>query len=1532
MRKFYLILVSFLIFASTIGFAQAISISDPDVSEFPRVMSSMMAFQPGGDTYSDLSVADFEVWENGVQIPPSQLEVWCNISPMKVVLVLDKSTSMQDIVDTVRKWDWVVEGATNFINNFQFANGSEIAITVFGGTSSLKCNFTNDRQLLFDSLKTVTPYGKTNYNAAFMGPYENPVDLLKNQPAKFRRIVVFLTDGLHDDDQAGPVLVDSISNQLVNNNIQTFAISLLTEQNNDLSNIAYNSGGGYNLVTKRKQLADIYSNIAEQIKDKNMCFLAWRTNPVCDEIERWKKVKIVYKRHSIEINKIYQVPETGIAKLASDEKTYQFGNPTMGNYRDVVITLTAESFDASISDFNINPPSYFNIVDYGYGEGVQPTYPIIVEKGKSHKIVLRFTPSGTITFRKANLIVNSNPCSSLIPLIGGVPEITVTNPMESDVFSACDNIEIKWSGVSAQTKTDLFYSKNDGNTWTQFATGITNNKYTWKPNFEQVDLRLKAEVSPTQTYVWATSGGGKKNDIPNGIALSKNQDAVYVCGYLTENAVFGEKYIQNYGQTDAFLAKYDTDGNLEWIVNDGSNESDSAFAVTVDDQDNVYYVGTTYFNPLFGRKVTPSTSVMLAQHLFIAKYASNGGIVTANVIGANSTYPYFRAWGRSVKQSGQNIQVVGYYTGTIKFGSSTLAQANTPTLFVANFDKNLKFINAYKGGSVTSVKSVKDSKNFTYQIHNFTYYKDFDRYTLTSEGASDIAVTKYGLSSEGFDISDKFTVVFPKLSFTQTNLSLSPNCSLGDTCYHTYPALLKNTGIVPTTITGWEFTGELPLPSFFFVDSTLLNKTLLPDGTADVTLKINSPIDGDMNVSLRFYGNCTEEAQTAVYAHPDCMTKTLDTIDLGKVFIGTDKQISNNCIVENLNNISLTINPIILGKNANEFVLVKTQSDVIDPKSCYNGDIKFHPNAYGERTARINLNMQDPCGNQTIYLKGFGVYPSASLPDEVDWKVRRINTTYDSLIVIENPTTTTLSLNSIKWSDAPKSSEFAYTPFATYPQLIPAGGTITLPVSFSPTDDIAYESELIFEIQNKESINNIPVKLKGQGFYPELVVNYDCGVPVKPNETGIGTLTITNSSDNSLLRVDKIMLQTPAEIYKWYSGAEPAPFTVAPGESQSFEVSFTPTDNQPQSVRFNIWADDFDAKFESFWKNTSKVFDCQAVGITYPKQVKFGNNLICQNEEQTITIANTNETAPITLLLSQYNIIGDDEQYFTILEKTDTEIAGNGTFDLTISFYSNKPGLNTAKLIIPTNIGIDIEIDLEASVDILHISAESGDYKELPGASPEFKLRLKSPAFNQDITNLNFVITYPANQIRFDEKSFVSKLTTNWTWSKIDFSELGKIKFEGSGIIPTPFDDEIAEMKMMFLLDTGKTQLVTSLITYECYESWDELANIYTLPVCFDDGRTIYITLDGNAPILEPISPNPSNGMLNLRFSLGKKMKVQGAIYDVFGQFIKEIINDDYNAGMFEKEISIEDLNSGVYFIKFGTEAEKSIYKLIINK
>lgn len=1536
MIKKILYIFIFSIFTLYNSTAQTITMSEVDVTNFPRVQTSFMAYKPGGETYSDMNKNDFEVWENGVRIHPDSLKVWCNISPMKVVLVLDKSTSMQDMVDTLRRWDWVVEGAMNFINNMQYTNGSEVALVTFGSNARLLCDFTSDKKRLYDSLKTISPYGKTNYNAAFLGPYDSPIELLKTQPTNFRRIIVFLTDGMHDDDEAGAVKTTEITNALLNANVQCFAITLSDQPSVELNSISKASGGNYYQVTKFKQLSDLYLNIAHDIKDKNMCFLSWPTSMVCDEIERYKNVRIEYLRHGSTIKRVYQVPENGVSRILSDEKTYKFGNPKLGEYKDIEIEIFSENSDAHISNIQINPPTYFQVVDYGFGLGNPPVYPINLVKGQKYKLTIRFTPSGIVTFRKANLIITSSPCNAFFPLVGGIPELEVTNPIEGDVYSKCDSIEIKWSGVDSNTKTDLFYSLNDGQTWTTIARAKTGNSYKWRPGFDFSGIRVKAEVSPAQTYVWAVSGGGKANDLANGIAISKNKDAIYVCGYISDNIVLSDRYVQVIGKTDAFLAKFDLDGNLQWIVNDGTAENDSAFSVIVDDQDFIYYVGTTYYNPIFGKKITPPTFIMLAEYIFIAKYQSNGAIVTANALGANSNYPYFRAWARTVRQNGQFIEVIGYYTGEIRLGTLSLGNTTTPRLFTARYDKNLQLVALFAGGTVTTTTSVKDNDNFTYQIHNYTYFRDFDRFTVKSEGSTDFAITKFGLSSEGFDISDKFTIAQPKITLTNFNINLTPDCYLGDTCNYEYPLLVENNGLVPATITGYEFTGISPYPKYFQLDSSIIGKTLLPGEKTNLTIKINAYLATNMEVSLRLYGNCDENVSVKVRANPVCVTKVKDTIDFGRVFIGTTKKILVDDLVLNLNNIDLPIKPTIQGKNANEFKIVKVNPDTIYKKTKYSAEIQFNPQVYGQRVGRVALNMEVPCGMQNIQLVGFGVYPSATLPDVVDWGIRRTNRNYDTTIFIENPTTSELYLNEIKWNRSPKDKEFSFVNFLQYPLLLPPQSKTELQLTFSPNQEVPYESELLFVIQNKDEINEIPVLLKGQGFLPDLTVEWDCGSPVKVGQTAQSQLILTNNSQNSILSVDRITLVSINGVYNWGSGAKTDKFYIKPQEKQIIPIDFTPIDYSNNLVRIAIWADNYDAQFVDFWKQNSYNFYCQAIGVEYPSKSEFGTNISCESTIQGVTITNTNQSSDLQVLLSQATIIDTDAKYFELIDKNDIVIPGGQKKDIRISFTPDVPKENyNAKLIVPTNIGENIEVNLLGSAELVHIWPKEKSINKLPGESSEIILGLSiSKKTNQNLSKLDFKFYYPYNQVRIDEKSITSRLAENqWNWNKIDYSIPGEIHFIGTGNIPTPTNQEIISLKLKFMLDTGKTANLWSKIFYPCnLTSIDDLGEVYTLPVCFDQGRSIVIKLEGNAPILEPILPNPATDEIILKFSCAEKMNVYGEIIDMLGQKVSEIVNRQFDSGIYELTHQIDRLKAGIYFVRFGNENGNQVYKLIINK
>lgn len=73
----------------------------------------------------------------------------------------------------------------------------------------------------------------------------------------------------------------------------------------------------------------------------------------------------------------------------------------------------------------------------------------------------------------------------------------------------------------------------------------------------------------------------------------------------------------NAGATDGLLVKYDSDGNQKWIRQLGSSVADTAYAVTTDNAGNVFLTGVTAGN-LAGTRQSSSTDA------WIAKYDTNG--------------------------------------------------------------------------------------------------------------------------------------------------------------------------------------------------------------------------------------------------------------------------------------------------------------------------------------------------------------------------------------------------------------------------------------------------------------------------------------------------------------------------------------------------------------------------------------------------------------------------------------------------------------------------------------------------------------------------------------------------------------------------------------------------------------------------------------------------------------------------------------------------------------------------------------------
>ena len=134
-----------------------------------------------------------------------------------------------------------------------------------------------------------------------------------------------------------------------------------------------------------------------------------------------------------------------------------------------------------------------------------------------------------------------------------------------------------------------------------------------------------AKYDAAGNFAWARQAGAGGWDICECVTADPFGN-VYVTGY-TEGSLF----TPSLGNTDAFLAKYDPAGNILWSRQFGSSSGDWAYCAAGDRSGNVYVTGTTNGN-LGGTNPNPMWS-----DAFLVKYDSNGDQKWARQIATTST-------------------------------------------------------------------------------------------------------------------------------------------------------------------------------------------------------------------------------------------------------------------------------------------------------------------------------------------------------------------------------------------------------------------------------------------------------------------------------------------------------------------------------------------------------------------------------------------------------------------------------------------------------------------------------------------------------------------------------------------------------------------------------------------------------------------------------------------------------------------------------------------------------------------------------
>ena len=169
----------------------------------------------------------------------------------------------------------------------------------------------------------------------------------------------------------------------------------------------------------------------------------------------------------------------------------------------------------------------------------------------------------------------------------------------------------------------------------------------------------KFNNSGALTWVQQATGG---NVDEGGVAVDQAQN-VYVAGYFTNMLNFGSISLTNAGSYDAFVAKYNSSGAIQWARQAGGGTNIGAIVglywdVALDGQGNVYPAGS----------LSPSGSAVAT----VAKYNPAGTLQWTYSASGLPASPIASGVFKSAVDSAGNCYLAGWYQGTNAFGTNIL--------------------------------------------------------------------------------------------------------------------------------------------------------------------------------------------------------------------------------------------------------------------------------------------------------------------------------------------------------------------------------------------------------------------------------------------------------------------------------------------------------------------------------------------------------------------------------------------------------------------------------------------------------------------------------------------------------------------------------------------------------------------------------------------------------------------------------------------------------------------------------------------
>lgn len=200
-----------------------------------------------------------------------------------------------------------------------------------------------------------------------------------------------------------------------------------------------------------------------------------------------------------------------------------------------------------------------------------------------------------------------------------------------------------------------------------------------------------AKIDSSGTWMWVKGAVGQWDERVLGTCVDKVNGFVYAtgCTWLDINS-FGNCSFAGGSADEIFVAKFDLNGNCQWIIYAGSDGDDHGFDLVTDKAGNIYLTGFIsdhygwYGNPgTFGNITVPMPPGQDST-AYIAKISPSGvfqWVKTFDAVDGERD-------NRIAIDSSANVFVTGGFWGTKQFGPQTVTSNGDRDIFVVKFDSS----------------------------------------------------------------------------------------------------------------------------------------------------------------------------------------------------------------------------------------------------------------------------------------------------------------------------------------------------------------------------------------------------------------------------------------------------------------------------------------------------------------------------------------------------------------------------------------------------------------------------------------------------------------------------------------------------------------------------------------------------------------------------------------------------------------------------------------------------------------------------